>query len=77
MTFTLTPDQFDACRAKLAAIQGVTIQSVAGDAGTVEAQGVVANFAYFAPTLTVTVVDYGGHPSFFVNHAIKGWFKAQ
>ncbi len=77
MTFTLTPDQFDACRAKLAAVQGVTIQAVTGDAGTVEAQGVVAEFTYAAPTLTVTVTNYGGHPSFFVNHSIKGWFRAQ
>jgi len=71
MTFTLTRQQLEAKRSQLAS-QGVELT---GDSGKIEKNGVTVQFTYGEPTLVVTVLDFGGHPSFFVNHAISGWFK--
>lgn len=71
MTFALTRQQLEAKRAELAA-QGIQLE---GDSGTVSKQGVTITFTYGEPSLIVTVTNYGGHPSFFVNHAVSSWFK--
>lgn len=71
MNFTLTRAQLEAKRAELAA-KGVQL---VGDSGEFTNRGVTVEFTYQEPTLNVEVKDSGPYPGFFVNHAIKGWFK--
>lgn len=71
MIFNLTRQQLEDKRAALAK-EGVLLE---GDSGTVTKQGVVLVFTYGEPSLIVTVKDYGGHPSFFVDRRVKNWFK--
>lgn len=72
MNFTLTRAQLEAKRAELST-QGVQL---VGDSGEFTAHGVTVGYTYNEPTLNVEVKDHGAYPGFFVNHAIKGWFKA-
>lgn len=71
MTFNLTRQQLEEKRAALAK-EGVQLD---GDSGTVTKEGVTITFTYGEPSLIVAVTNYGGHPSFFVNHAVKNWFS--
>ena len=72
MTLTYSRTQLEAIRARLAN-EGVVLT---GDSGTVCKEGVTIVFTYGEPSLIVTVTNYGGHPHFFVDHAVKAWFKS-
>lgn len=71
MIFNLSADQFRLCRLKLEAA-GLTLPTE--PQGEIVAKGVTVKYAYSEPTLTVSVIDYGGNIHFFVDHTIRGWF---
>lgn len=71
MTFQLTRQQLEAKRALLAS-EGVVLT---GDFGKITDKEVTIQFSYGEPNLIVTVLDYGGHPSFIVNHIVSNWFR--
>jgi hypothetical protein len=73
LTYSLTRDQLEAIRTKLATENVLLV----GDKGDTAHQGVKVEFDYVEPTLTVTIVDHGGYPEFIVKHKINGWFKEE
>lgn len=70
MTFTLTRQQLESKRSELAT-KGVQI---VGDSGNFSDKGVSIQYTYAEPTLIVTVLDFGGHAHFIVNHIVSDWF---
>jgi hypothetical protein len=74
MTLCLTRSQLEAARIKLA-VQGV---GLIGDSGTVSHDGVIVDYVYIEPSLTLTIAKKPLVLSLgFVEGRIRQWFSSE